>query len=162
MIAVDTNLLVHAHRADSPSHAPAVAAMQRLAGLAGGWALPWPCAHEFVAVVTGRAYGAARSPTAAALDALDAWLAHPRCRPLAETARHAAVLRGLLERAGAAGVAGPAVHDARIAAICLEHGVAELWTSDRDFARFPDLRVRDPLIPALHEPPPAAYAVTGR
>jgi hypothetical protein len=49
------------------------------------------------------------------------------------------------------------VHDARIAAICLDHGVDELWTCDRDFGRFPDLRIRNPLIPSLHEPPPNAH-----
>ena len=43
-------------------------------------------------------------------------------------------------------VAGPLVHDARIAALCLDHGVHEFWTADRDFARFPDLRVRNPLV----------------
>ena len=64
------------------------------------------------------------------------------------------VLRRLMERAD---LAGGGVHDARIAAICLEHSVDELWTSDRDFARFPDLRIRDPLIPSIHEPVAQGY-----
>ena len=42
-------------------------------------------------------------------------------------------------------IAGPKVHDARIAAICLQNGVDELWTIDRDFSRFPSLRLRNPL-----------------
>jgi predicted nucleic acid-binding protein len=42
-------------------------------------------------------------------------------------------------------VAGPQVHDARVAALCLLHGVQELWTADRDFGRFPGLKVRNPL-----------------
>jgi len=42
-------------------------------------------------------------------------------------------------------VRGPQVHDARIAAICLENGVRELWTADRDFSRFPELKTRNPL-----------------
>lgn len=42
-------------------------------------------------------------------------------------------------------VSGPKVHDARIAAICKNHGVAELWTADRDFSRFAGLPVRNPL-----------------
>ena len=46
----------------------------------------------------------------------------------------------------AARVQGAAVHDARIAAICLAHGVAELWSADRDFARFPALRVHNPVV----------------
>ena len=46
----------------------------------------------------------------------------------------------------ASGVTGPKIHDARIAALCLDHGVDELWTSDRDFSRFRALRVRNPLV----------------
>jgi hypothetical protein len=41
---------------------------------------------------------------------------------------------------------GGALHHARIAALCLDHGVSELLTADRDFSRFPALRVRNPLI----------------
>ena len=40
------------------------------------------------------------------------------------------------------------VHDARIAALCLSHGVRELWSADRDFSRFPALRTRNPLVEA--------------
>jgi predicted nucleic acid-binding protein len=50
-----------------------------------------------------------------------------------------------LLRAGQAG--GNLAHDAHIAALILEHGVRELWTADRDFARFPGLRLHDPFAP---------------
>lgn len=159
MIALDTSLLVYAHRTDVPHHAAARAVIEQAAARPDGWAIPWPCAHEFVAVVTGRVFGAARTPVAVAFDALDAWLAHPRCVALGETPGHAAVLRRLMERAT---LHGGAVHDARIAAICLDHAVDEFWTRDRDFARFPDLRVRDPLIRSIHEPAAAAYPSAGR
>jgi hypothetical protein len=43
-------------------------------------------------------------------------------------------------------VVGPQVHDARVAALCLLHGVTALWTADRDFTRFPELKVKNPLI----------------
>ncbi len=46
----------------------------------------------------------------------------------------------------AARVQGGAIHDARIAAICRAHGVAELWSADRDFSRYPALSVRNPLV----------------
>jgi hypothetical protein len=46
----------------------------------------------------------------------------------------------------AGNIAGPLVHDARIAAICLQHGVRELWTADRDFSRFPQLKTVNPLV----------------
>jgi hypothetical protein len=42
---------------------------------------------------------------------------------------------------------GPMVHDARVAALCLAGGVSELWSADRDFGRFPALKVRNPLVP---------------
>jgi len=38
------------------------------------------------------------------------------------------------------------VPDVRIAALCLRHGVTELWSTDRDFSRFPALRVVNPLL----------------
>ncbi|NNK63615.1 MAG: VapC toxin family PIN domain ribonuclease, partial [Gemmatimonadetes bacterium] len=51
-----------------------------------------------------------------------------------------------LERAvSGSRVAGPRIHDARVAALCDYHGVRELWSADRDFTRFPDLRTRNPL-----------------
>lgn len=43
-------------------------------------------------------------------------------------------------------ITGGRVHDARIAAICIQHSVSELWSADRDFGRFPDLTVVNPLI----------------
>ena len=43
-------------------------------------------------------------------------------------------------------IAGPQLHDARVAALCLHHGVQTLWSADRDFGRFPELEVRNPLL----------------
>lgn len=149
MIAVDTNLLVYAHRVGLPMFAAAQAAIERAAGTSDGWAIPWPCVHEFIAVVTGPAFGRYRTPLPVACDALRNWSLHPRCRLLSETAHHLETLEALAARAR---IAGGAIHDARIAAICIGHGVEELWTSDRDFSRFPDLRIRNPLIPSLNEP----------
>lgn len=143
MIAVDTNLLVYAHREDSPWHG---AALARLRGLAEGrapWALPWPCLHEFLAIVTHPRIYLPATPLATALDQMDAWLESPSLVLLAESHDHWPSLRPLLE---AGRVAGPQVHDARVAALCLAHGVAELWTVDRDFSRFPALAVRNPLV----------------
>jgi predicted nucleic acid-binding protein len=68
-------------------------------------------------------------------------LASPSLIMLRETRRHFEVLDALLSRSG---VTGNLIHDAHIAALCLEHGVEELISGDADFARFKDLRVRDP------------------
>jgi predicted nucleic acid-binding protein len=76
-----------------------------------------------------------------ALADLRAILASPSLVLLSETARRAEVMAGVLE---ASGVVGNLVHEALIAALCLEHGVSELLTGDRDFSRFPGLRVANP------------------
>lgn len=77
------------------------------------------------------------------MDQVDAWLESPTLRVLAETDAYWPELRKALV---AGRIAGPVVHDARIAALCLAHGVRELWTHDRDFGRFTALTTRNPLL----------------
>lgn len=143
MIAVDTNLLVYAHREDSPWHNVAYAKISELAEGRAPWAIPWPCLHEFLAIVTHPRIYAPPSPLPAAIDQAEAWLECPSLTVLAETEGYWPALRLALEQGR---IIGPLVHDARVAAICLLHGVRELWTVDRDFARFPSLTVRNPLV----------------
>lgn len=142
MIAVDTNLLVYAHRADSEWHARAAGCLRGLAEGAPAWAIPWPCLHEFLAIVTHTRIYDPPTPLASALDQVDAWLESPSLVLLSEHERHWEALRELLVRGR---ISGPKVHDARVAALCLAHGVRELWTADRDFSRFPDLVTTNPL-----------------
>lgn len=143
MIAVDTNVLVYAHRRDSTWHDAADAAVRGLAEGNAPWALPWPCIHEFAAVVTHPRIYAPPSTPAQAIDQVDAWLESPSVVLLGEGDTHWEVLREVLQDGQ---VRGPQVHDARIAALCRRHGVRELWTADRDFSRFPELRTRNPLV----------------
>ncbi len=143
MIAVDTNLLVYAHRQDSPWHAAAYALVRKLAEGGEPWAIPWPCLHEFVAIVTHPRVYAPPTPLARALDQVDAWLESPSLVLLSESGGYWAALRRVL---AAGRVVGPQVHDARVAALCHFHGVRELWTADRDFGRFRDLKVVNPLV----------------
>ena len=143
MIAVDTNVLVYAHREDSPWHPQAYARLQELAEGRGLWALPWPCVHEFLAIVTHPRIYAPPTPLALALDQVEAWLESPGLVVLAESENYWPELRQMLI---AGLVAGPQVHDARVAALCRLHGVRELWTVDRDFSRFPGLKVKNPLV----------------
>ena len=70
MIAVDTNLLVYAHREDARFHAEANAALVKLAAGTERWAVPWPCAHEFIAIVTHPEIYKAPTPLKLALQAL--------------------------------------------------------------------------------------------
>jgi toxin-antitoxin system PIN domain toxin len=143
MIAVDTNILIYAHRPESPWHDVAHRRLTELAGQPARWVVPWPCVHEFYAVVTHpRAFKTPATP-AEALSFLAALGAGGSLRFVAEGAHHFELLSAL---ARSARLSGGAIHDARIAAICLDHGVRELWTADRDFSRFPRLKTVNPLV----------------
>ncbi len=143
MIAVDTNVLVYAHREDSAWHDAAYGCVGSLAEQRDPWAIPWPCIHEFLAIVTHPRIYNPPTPLATALDQVQAWLESPSLVLIAETEEYWQRLERVLRSARSS---GPRIHDARIAALCLEHGITELWTADRDFSRFPALRVRDPLV----------------
>ena len=142
MIAVDTNILVHAHRADSPWFARASAAVSSLAHARAPWAIPWPCIHEFLAVVSHPRIFLPPTPLDRACEQVDAWLESPSLALLAEDGAYWPELRSLVLDGR---VAGAKVHDARIAALCRRHGISELWTADRDFSRFSALAIRNPL-----------------
>jgi len=140
----DTNILVYAHRTDSPWFEPARRALRPLVEGEGRWAIPWPCLHEFLAISTHPNIYRPPTEPARASEQVAALIASPGLVFLGESAGYWPVLRRLLATGQ---VTGPKVHDARIAAICLCHGVSELWTADRDFSRFPELRTRNPLVP---------------
>ncbi len=143
MIAVDTNILVYAHREDSPWHERAWTLLAGLAQGDGPWAIPWPSVHEFLAVVTHPRIYRPPTPLSLALDQVDAWFEAPGLLMLGESPGFWTILRGMLEEGR---VVGGQVHDARIAALCRHHGVKELWSADRDFSRFGGVSVRNPLI----------------
>lgn len=142
MLALDTNVLIHAHRADAPLNGTAFELINGLSRTGSPWAIPWPCAHEFLATVTHPRKFAPPTPSVGALDQLRAWQSAGAVF-LAEGADHLERLAALI---AAGQVVGPMVHDARIAAICLSNGITELLTLDRDFSRFPALKVRNPLM----------------
>ena len=77
----------------------------------------------------------------AALKDLRQLLKAPTLLLLNETSRHTEIMSKVLE---ASGVTGNLVHDAHIAALCIEYGVTELISGDRDFARFSSLEVTNP------------------
>ncbi len=142
MIAVDTNLLVYAHRRESRVHGPASAIMRRLAEGDDAWAIPWPCCYEFLSVVTNRRIWKDRATTVErAWRQLDVWTSSPSSRLLGETDDFFDLLSGFIQRPR---VHGPVIHDARVAALCVAHGAEALLTRDRDFSLFPELPTRDP------------------
>lgn len=142
MIAVDTNILVYAHREDSEFHEPALEAVRSLAEGSAAWAIPWPCVHELIAVVTHPRIYSPPTPLVKAIGQVDAWLESPSLRLIGEDPGYWSVARELLTTAK---VSGARVHDGRVAALCRRWGVTELWTADRDFSRFRGLRAVNPL-----------------
>lgn len=142
MIAVDTNILVYAHRRDADFHSAAARHVRALAEGKPAWALVWPCLHEFFAVTTHPKIYDPPSTIDQAIGQIDGWLASPSLVLLGEPPHYWNELKELLVNGK---VTGPMVHDARIAALCLAHGVHELWSADRDFTRFSHLHVRNPL-----------------
>lgn len=143
MIAVDTNVLVHAHQREASLHAKAQEVIRQLAESPVPWAV---CLHSFVEF-----YGVATHPKLwkkpstpeQAMDQIRAWRESPSLRVLCDTP---GVLDELAAFAIKGSVRGGLIHDARIAACCLVGGVGELWTVDRDFSRFPALKTRNPLV----------------
>ena len=115
MIAVDTNLLVYAHREDSPWHDAALTKITELAEAKSPWAIPWPCIHEFLAIVTHPRIYSPPTPLAAAINQIEAWFESPSLVLLAETEGYWPELRSALEQGR---ISGPQVQDARVAAIC--------------------------------------------
>lgn len=145
MIAVDTNILVYAHRRDSRFNERAFEVLGELQSGSAPWGIPWPCLFEFLAIVTHPRVYRPPSTMDQGVDQIDAWLETPTAHLLAESATGWAAARSLLVTSR---VVGPQVHDAKIAALCTAHGIRELWTADRDFSRFPQLRTRNPLLAA--------------
>ena len=143
MIAVDTNLLVYAHRREFPWRSEAARLLRSLSEGEVAWAIPWPCCYEFLSTVTNRRIWkeAASTPQEAWCQLL-AWTSAPSARLIGETEGFLDILHRFVQHPR---VTGGVVHDARIAAICVAHGVDVLLTLDRDFSLFPELRTRNPI-----------------
>jgi toxin-antitoxin system PIN domain toxin len=143
MLAVDTNILVYAHRREAAEHGTAVKVVRAMAEGSQPWAVPWPCLYEFFSVVTNpKIWRDSASTPSQAWAQIEAWLGSPGLRLLAETPEFRGVLARFLDRPR---VRGGIVHDARVAALCVAHGVEALLTRDRDFSMFEELRTRNPL-----------------
>jgi toxin-antitoxin system PIN domain toxin len=144
LIAYDTNLLVYAHRSESPFHDRARRCVKASAEGAEAWALAWPCLHEFLGIVTNPKIFKTPTPIELALKQVGLWLASPSVITLSETVEGYWPLLEQLVKKGQ--VRGAKIHDARVAALALLHGADELLTADRDFSRFPELKTRNPLV----------------
>ncbi len=143
MIALDTNILVHAHRRDASLHSEAKTCLRQLAEAPAPWFICYHSLIEFYGIVSHTKIWSQPSTPRQAADQIGAWRESSSLRILTELPEHIDQVLALAETGKAI---GPMIHDARIAACCLTHGVQELWTVDRDFSRFPQLKTRNPLI----------------
>ena len=143
MIAVDTNILVYAHRREMPLHNEALTVLEQLLEKGDLWAIAWPCISEFIAVVTNTRIFKTPTPLALAFDTIQSWHQGNNLRLLSEGPDFLEVLKSISLPTK---LSGARIHDARVAALCLHHGIGELWSSDRDFSLFPRIRVRNPLV----------------
>ncbi|MBI3414802.1 MAG: type II toxin-antitoxin system VapC family toxin [Verrucomicrobia bacterium] len=141
MILVDANLLVYAHVASLPQHAPARAWLDaRLNGTASV-GLPWPSLLGFLRLVTNPRIFTKPERIATAWEQVQAWLACPSAWVPVPTERHQEVLGSLLTSSV---TRANLIPDAHLAALAIEHGLT-LCSSDGDFARFPGLHWENPL-----------------
>jgi hypothetical protein len=141
VIALDTNILVYARREETPHHRHALQILTRLAEGEQPWALPWPCVYEFLRVVTHPRVFDPPTDLDVALSDLESLLESPSLVLLGEGPSHREHMRRAVKDGHAE---GNLAHDAHIAALCIEHGVRELYTADRDFQRFSGLKASDP------------------
>jgi uncharacterized protein len=142
MIAVDTNLLVYAHRAGCPEHAAARRAIEAAANDTNGWGIPSSCLFEFWSVVTHPSSTGGGSSPASARGFIEA---------LVDTAGAAifpppsSLVPRCLQLADQLDVRGPRIFDLQIGLTAIEAGVTEIWTHDDGFIVLPGLKVWDPL-----------------
>lgn len=137
MIAVDTNVLIYANRAELPLHALARARLTELAEGAVPWGLPVVAAWDFVRIVTQPIFDPP-TPIRQAVEFIDHLLDSPTVRVLGPGSRHWELLRTVLDNGQ---VRGGLVTDAVIVTLCREHGIDTVLSNDRDFDRFPDVRI---------------------
>lgn len=142
MIAVDTNILVYAHRKDAPFHSPASTCLVTLAEGRQSWTIPWPCIYEFIGIVTHSKIFKPPSTLLEAVKQIESWLESPTLSLLTEGGSSWDVLKATLLSGK---IVGPKIHDAKIFAVCKQNEVRTLWSCDRDFSRFSGIKIENPL-----------------
>ena len=139
MIAVDTNILIYAHRSGFPEHRAARNLINRLAEGSELWGVPVFCLAEFLRVITHP--DVLKPPTGLkqATGSLEVLLDSPSLRVLSPGEHFPAFFLRTVTEAKAT---GNLIFDAQIVAVCREQGIETICTNDRDFARFPGIKVQ--------------------
>jgi uncharacterized protein len=143
MIVLDANILLYAYDETAELWLAARDWLSEIFSAEDHVGLPWQTIYAFLRISTNPALRGARFSMKEATDVVDSWLQEPNIAVISPGNRHWALLEKLLI---AGQVRGPRVTDAQLAAITIEYG-GVLYTTDRDFARFPGLRWINPLSP---------------
>ncbi len=141
MIIIDANILLYAYDSSSVLHLKARIWLERVLSSGEPVGLPWQSAAAFLRIVTNPRLPGERWTVEEAAQIVDEWSAQPNLRLLGPGEHHWPLLRQVMIDGQAR---GPLITDAQMAAITIEYG-GVLHTTDRDFARFPGLRWRNPL-----------------
>jgi uncharacterized protein len=141
MILLDANVLLYAHDSSSTYHESARNWLEKPISTTRAIRLAWLTITAFLRITTN--FRAVQHPLTEheACRAISSLLDHPSVDILNPGPRHWSILERLINETG---TRGPLVMDAHLAALAMEHG-ATLCTHDRDFSRFPHLRVEYPL-----------------
>jgi toxin-antitoxin system PIN domain toxin len=142
MILVDANLLLYAYHPRSEHHEASRAWLEGILSRSELVRFAWLTLWAFLRISTNPRVFERPLTIAEAEATVASWLSQPAVGILEPGDRHWDILRSLVREGQ---TVGPLVMDAILAAIAIEHG-ATLYTSDRDFSRFPDLTWKNPLI----------------
>ena len=146
MILVDVNLLLYAEDELSPFHATARRWWEGQLSGAEPVCLCWTVIGAFIRIATNRRAFGQPLTLDQALSRVEGWFKQPCVRIVHPTERHWTVFQKMLTDGQAV---ANLVTDAHLAALAVEHG-CELLTADADFARFPNLKWRNPLAQKRH------------
>ena len=141
MIIPDANLLLYAYDSESTHHKKARQWVENVFSGDEPIRLPWQTLGAFLRIVTNPALRGTRFNEQDALAIVDEWLAQPNVKMLGQAEGHWLLLKQTMLEGQ---VRGPLMTDAQLAALTIENG-GTLYTTDRDFARFPRLRWKNPL-----------------
>jgi len=141
VIILDANLLLYAYNSMAPNHAQARTCVEDVFSGTEAVGLPWHTISAFLRIITHRQLPGSRLSMEEAADLVEEWAALPVVHLLAPGDRHLAFFRRMLVEGK---VSGPLTADAQLAALTMENG-GTLYTTDRDFARFPGLKWVNPL-----------------
>jgi toxin-antitoxin system PIN domain toxin len=141
MIVLDANILLYAYDSRSPQYERARRWVEAIFSSGELVGLPWQSVAAFLRVATNPRLPGTRYTVEEAAAIIDQWLEQPGVRLLSPGDDHWSHLRQMIVDGQAS---GPLLSDAQLAALTIECG-GVLYTSDRDFNRFPGLRWSNPL-----------------